>query len=282
MNDEDRAFINDEYDSDPISRRNRNRPRARTGKALPPIAIAKVVADKPRSLKLRKEVSTVRIDSSSSDEMSGIESPTQGKEPSKSDDDEMSGIESVGDVESVSAQLDEAPVRSPAIGRSRPALDSIAQQNSIQIARSPSHALEDPDTEMLDHDKYENQNPEDIPPAEDSQVYYTAPDPDYDEIYYTAPDHAVNSQPGPQQNAHPQNVGTSDDHNSSADESDDDGLGLERYVRRPVGPEVTLVPQTFKRSEEVKFDQHDHSLDNLYSQGSEYEDDGECESIRAA
>jgi hypothetical protein len=161
MNDEDKAFINDSLSDIAPSRR--HRPKGHDKKAT-----SKDVRQDSRPRTMVKKTSVVKIESSSDemdgiesvpDEVEGIKSPFKAVEGIKSEDDEMSGIESVNDVESVSAQLDNAP-NPPAPGRPR----QIAQPQParhVDDRATLQHVAEtdvDQDVVMLDRTRLGDQN----------------------------------------------------------------------------------------------------------------------------
>jgi hypothetical protein len=261
MNEDDKAFI-DDGDIDPISRRNKSRPRPRIVKRSP--IPTKRIIKKEDSIKLE----------SSSDEMDGIESipdeiadvkaQNEDKDGIKSEDDSMSGIESLDDVESVSAQLDELPRNEVAGGRPRRALvQTIVQTHTRVHDPQPS-----PDSDS-DSDSDSNQ---DVVMLEDG-----GPDLSQTHAYKIRRDH-----PEPQPVQRQEDVHMGDGRPDDEEESDDeDDLDIMKYVRHPVQTvNHQAKAHTSNRSEREYSPLPAIPFDDVCGEEPDFEDGRDCELIK--
>jgi hypothetical protein len=213
---EGRAFIDDGDSS--ISSRTQKRNQPNLGR---PHSTARNEKDKAFTSNVKKEDSA-RKHESSSDEMDGIESvpdedihvKSQEHEmlATKSEDDSMDGIESVNDVESVSAQLDDT--RPSSAQRPHHGIQPENRQHAdSRLNGGPvsSGSTSDSDIEMLD-DKPQHQALQPVQHHEDVPM------------------------------------GTDQ---GSVDGSDDDDLGLERYIRQPAiqTKNAIAAPQILKATQ---------------------------------
>jgi len=255
-NEDDEAFI-DDGDIDPISRRNKSRPRPRIGKRSA-VSTERII----------KKEDTIKIESSS-DEMDGIESiPDEIAEVKahnddvagiKSEDDSMDGIESLDDVESVLAQLDDIPRNAPAAGRPRQALEV----ESVVLTHARVHDRQPPP-----------QSDSDSSSDEDEDVIMLENDQPKPYAYGIRRD-----QPEPQLVLPQKDMHMADGKPDEEDESDDeDDLDIMKYVRHPA-PHVDnqAVTQAPKRSEREYSPAPATPFEYMCGEQPDYEDDHDCE-----
>ena len=243
------------------------------------------VREPPQFTQLKKETPVVKImslSSPSSGEMSGIESVPDDKEYIKPSDDEMNGIESADDVESVSAQLDEHPKLSPASGRPRQAAMTTAQSRNLHHARSEMSSNSDSDIIMIENDRHRDQARQQGL-RENSVSQYSDRDHQDTGVYYTAPDNGFDSQADSQQVPPQSDADMANLEQSSDEGSDDDDLGLHRYVRKPVVPvETNPKPQMARIFEGVQPLSRVQSFDSVGYEDHDPEDDKDGELHRLA
>jgi hypothetical protein len=246
MNEDDKAFI-DDGDIDPISRRNKSRPRPRIVKRSP--IPTKRIIKKEDSIKLE----------SSSDEMDGIESIPDEIADVKAQNEDKDGIKS----EDVSAQLDELPRNEVAGGRPRRALvQTIVQTHTRVHDPQPS-----PDSDS-DSDSDSNQ---DVVMLEDGGADQSQP-----HAYKIRRDH-----PEPQPVQRQEDVHMGDGRPDEEEESDDeDDLDIMKYVRHPA-PNINnqAAMQASKRSEREYSPLPATPFDYVCGEEPDFEDDHDCESL---